>query len=295
MNIGTATATFPKRVLLPCLALFLLLFLSKPVLGQEHPAKESQPQPRVLWHRASALFPIRVLLPAGFNSTQSYPAVIALHGFGGSADKFEQIGRAFAAAGFIAVLPEAPYSLPYPSDDFDPHTTWELSTWTEEYGLGPQLTDDPAIQAQTSSMTSHQFIRSVIARIQKEYSTGPLYIFGFSLGGIYALAGGFYNRDQIDGIVAFGVDGLSREWFTYDGGRLEDGKNVPVRLVQGRSDPMIPLSHAEQARDALKEAGYQVTLDAFDGGHAVPDAALQRAIDWLKGLAKSRGEVTGSE
>jgi predicted esterase len=285
MNIGSTTVRLLQRALLQCLALIILLFLSKPVIGQVDPATASQSQPEVLWHQASALFPIQVLLPEGFDSTQIYPTVIALHGFGGSSEKFERIGRAFAEAGFIAVLPEAPYPLPYPSDDFDRHSTWELSTWTEEYGLGPPLTDDPAIEAQSASMTTHQFLRSVISRIHEEYRAGPLYMFGFSLGGVYTLAGGFYNRDQIDEIVAFGVDGLSREWFTNDGGSLEDGKNVAVRLVQGRSDPMIPFSHAEQARDVLRKAGYQVTLDGFDGGHAVPDDALKRAVSWVKDLA----------
>lgn len=63
---------------------------------------------------------------------RAYPAVIALHGFGGSSEKFDRIGRAFAQAGFIAVLPEAPY--PLPSADSARHSTWELSTWTEELG-----------------------------------------------------------------------------------------------------------------------------------------------------------------
>lgn len=134
-------------------------------------------------------------------------------------------------------------------------------------------------------MTSHQFLRSVIDRIHDEYSADPLYMFGHSLGAIYALVGGFYNRDQIDGIVAFGVAGLSREWFSRDGGSLEDGKNVPVRLGQGRSDRLIPFSQAEQARDLLREAGYQVTLDGYDGGHGVPGDALKRAVNWVKNLA----------
>jgi predicted esterase len=286
MNIGSTTARLPQRPLLPWLALILLLPNS--AIGQEDPATASQSQPQVLWHQASALFPIRVLLPEDFDSTRVYPAVIALHGFGSSSEKIERIGRAFAQAGFIAVLPDAPYPVPYPSDDFARHSTWELSTWTEAYGLGPPLTDDPAVEAQSARMTAHQFSRSVIDRIHEEYRVGPLYMFGFSLGGVYALAAGFYNRDQIDGIVAFGVDGLSREWFTQDGGSLEDGKDVPVRLAQGRSDPMIPFSHAEQAREALKEAGYQVTLDGFDGGHTVPDDALKRAVNWLKHLANRR-------
>lgn len=71
--------------------------------------------------------------------------------------------------------------------------------------MGPPLTNGPAIEAQSASMTSHQFLRSVIGRIHEEYN-------------------------------------------------------------------------AEQSRDVLKDAGYRVTLDGFDGSHAVPDDAPKRAV-----------------
>lgn len=286
MSIVSTIGRLQRQARLLWLALSLVV--PNLAIAQEDPGAPSPPQPVLLWHEASALFPIRVLLPDDFDSTRVYPAVIALHGFGDSSEKIERIGRAFAQAGFIAALPDAPYPVPYPSEDFARHSNWELSTWTEEYGLGPPLTRDPDIERRSARMTTHQFLQSVIERIHGVYRVGPLYMFGFSMGGVYALAGGFYNRDQIDGIVAFGVDGVSRDWFTNDGGSLEDGNDVPVRLALGRSDPLVPFSHAEQARDALKEAGYQVTLDAFEGGHAVPDDALSRAVNWLKELANRR-------
>jgi predicted esterase len=274
-------STTPRRRgwhLLVCLGVTVLS--SAPVLGQAGPASESPPQAELLWHQAEALFPIRVLLPEDFDATGTYPAVIALHGYGSSSEKFERIGRAFAEAGFIAALPEGPYS--FPSDDSVRHSTWELSTWLPEMA---SLNEDPAIERRSAMLTIHQFLPTVIDRIEERYRVGPLYAFGFSLGGVYALAGGFYNRDRFDGIVAFGVGYFEEEWFTRDGGALEDGNHLPVRLVQGRSDPMVPFSHAERARDLLEEAGYPVVLDEFAGGHTVPDDALRRAVRWLVELA----------
>lgn len=182
MNIGSATARLLQRAVLPCLAFIFFLILPKPVTGQEDPATSSQSQPELLWHKASALFPIRVHLPEGFVSTQSYPAVIALHGYGSSSKRFERIATAFARAGFLTVVPEGPY--PVPSDDSARHSTWELSTWLSNLGLGPNLTDDPAIEAQSIRITAFEFLPSVIDRIQEQYHVGPLYAFGFSLGGI---------------------------------------------------------------------------------------------------------------
>lgn len=281
MNIGSTTACFPRRALLVWLALILLLPNS--ALGQEGPGEENRSEPVLLWHKASALFPIRVHLPEGFDSTRTYPAVIALHGYGSSSEQFERVGRAFAQAGFLTVVPEGPY--PVSLADSARHSTWELSTWLSDLGVGPNLTDDPAIEAQSMGITAFEFLPSVVDRIQEQYRVGPLYAFGFSLGGAYALGGGFYNRDLFEGIIAFGIgSGIDRELFTMRGSTLEDGSHLKVRLVLGRSDRLVPFSEAERLRDLLKTAGYDVTLDAFDGGHEVPDDALRRAVTWLNDL-----------
>jgi predicted esterase len=283
VRAGSLAALVPRWPLL--LSLVLTLLVPRAATGQEHAAGTSGSQPELLWHQSSALFPIRVFLPEGFDAEQTYPAVIALHGFGGSSEAFGRIGRAFARAGFIAALPEGPY--PVVADEPGRHSTWELSTWTEEYGLGPPLTEDPAVEARSVELTVDAFFPSVIDRIREQYRVGPVYVFGFSLGGVYALGCGFFNRDQVDGVIAFGAT-FYREMFTVRGDRLEDGNQLEIRLVLGRSDPMVPFSNAEQARDAFEEAGYEVVLDEFDGGHAVPDDALMRAVNWLREIADRR-------
>jgi phospholipase/carboxylesterase len=235
-----------------------------------------------LWHQSTALFPIQVYLPENFDSERAYPAVIAMHGFGGSSESFGRIGRTFAQAGFIVALPEGPYRVP--SEESGRHSTWELSTWTEEYGLGPPLTDDSELEARSADLTVTDYFPSVIDRIREQYRVDSIYVFGFSLGAVYALVCGFQNRDQVDGIIAFGAT-YYPELFTARGNRLVDGNQLRIRWVLGRSDPMVPFSNAEQARDAFKEAGYDIVLDEFDGVHEVPDDALARAVTWLRDLA----------
>jgi phospholipase/carboxylesterase len=253
-----------------------------PAVGQEDPTGATQPEPETLWHEAKALFPMRVYLPPDFDATGMYPAVVALHGLGGSADRFGRIGRAFAEAGFIVAIPEGPYRIP--SDEPGRHSTWELSTWTDEMGLGAPLTDDLAIESRSAALTIDEFLPSVIDRIRDQYLVNQVYLFGFSLGGVYAMVGGFFNRHQVDGIIAFGAT-FYEEFFTGRGDRLAAGNRLPIRLGLGRSDPMVPLSNANKARAAFEAAGYQVTLDAFPGGHAVPDDALARAVAWLVDIA----------
>jgi predicted esterase len=42
---------------------------------------------------------------------------------------------------------------------------------------------------------------------------------------------------------------------------------LPVDIHHGRSDPVVPFSHAEQARDVLTANGHTVYFHPFDGGH----------------------------
>jgi predicted esterase len=37
----------------------------------------------------------------------------------------------------------------------------------------------------------------------------------------------------------------------------------------------------------LRRAEYEVAYDEFDGGHEIPAATAQRAVDWLTGMTKA--------
>ena len=58
-------------------------------------------------------------------------------------------------------------------------------------------------------------------------------------------------------------------------------KGLPVFQSHGRSDPILPFVLAEKLRDALGEAGLDVTFDRFEGGHAIPPSTLKRLDEWL--------------
>ncbi|HSM04295.1 MAG TPA: alpha/beta hydrolase-fold protein [Longimicrobiales bacterium] len=248
------------------------------------PAPAQEPA-EVLWHEAPALFPIRVHLPPEYDSTRIYPAIVVMHGFGESSRGMERIGRAFAEAGLIAVLPDAPYPVPYVFPDSGRHGSWELSTWTRELDLGPPLSGDLATESRSRDLTVFHFVPDLLDRVHARYAIGPVYSFGFSLGGVYALGGAFYHRERFDGTVVFGVGGMVEEWFELRGESMESGADLPIRFVVGDADRFVPIAEAERERDLLESAGYDVVFDLFEGGHTVPDDALTRAVEWVRGLA----------
>jgi predicted esterase len=234
-----------------------------------------------LWHSASAYASVIVDLPKDFDSTQAYPAVVALHGFGGSYDSFRRIAPALTEAGFIVVFPEAPYS--YLADG-QRRYSWGLNTWTPV-----PLTADPELDFQTLALTVEEFIPSALARVRAEYDVSRAYVLGYSQGAIYGFLTAFYNSSDFSGIVAFALAGFTRDWATVRGGELEDGNHIPVFLGHGDADSRAPFAEAQRARDLLSEAGYQVRLHGFVGGHEVPSEALAEAVDWLVAVHSKGG------
>jgi phospholipase/carboxylesterase len=249
--------------------------------GQSVERSDHVPNPDTLWYHAPAFFRVMIELPEDFDSERTYPAVVALHGFGSSYASFRSVAAALTDAGFIAILPEAPYL--FQSSDVDGQYSWGLNSWTP-----PPLTDDPGLDRRSTELTVTDFIPKAVERVRERYNLGPVYVFGFSQGAVYAFLTGFYNHDKFSGIIAFGMGGFSRDWATVQGGVLEDANHLPVLLGLGRSDPMVPYEDAERARDLLSEAGYRVTLNDFPGGHSLPSAELTRAVQWLLEVHRRR-------
>jgi predicted esterase len=283
LKVMKKTTKLPVRMIV----VFLILLSSTSLLAQEgNDPKSQRPKPAdtshiLLWQEAPVLSPVIVKLPANYDSTKTYPVIVALHGFGSSSEKFSWIARTFTNAGYIVMFPEAPYRVP--SDEPDDHYSWGLNTWTP-----PPLTDDPAIDARSVELMTQEHIPAALKRVEEEYSIGKKYLFGFSQGAIYAFATGVYNVDTFDGIIAFGLSGMEsiRDWAKARGESISDGNSLPVLLVNGKEDKKAPYEQGVIALRVLREEGFDATLHSFEGGHSVPTAELEKCLEWLTDLRK---------
>jgi predicted esterase len=217
-----------------------------------------------------------VKLPTDYDSSKTYPVIIALHGFGSSSKKFSRIANTFTAAGYIVMLPEAPYRMP--SDKPGDYYSWGLNTWTP-----PPLTDDPAVDARSVELMTQVHIPAAVKRVEEEYRIREKYLLGFSQGAIYAFATGVYNSDTFDAIIAFGLSGMEsiRDWAKARGESISDGNSLPVLLVSGTEDKKAPHEQGVIAQRVLEEEGYNATFHSFEGGHSVPTAELEKCVEWL--------------
>ena len=62
---------------------------------------------------------------------------------------------------------------------------------------------------------------------------------------------------------------------------LEDRTATAVLIAHGRQDPVIPVTFARTAHEALEQAGFDVDYREFDGAHQVDPDDLPRTTAWL--------------
>jgi predicted esterase len=261
------------------MALLMLLLCALPAAlrAQEPPNRlaPSEGSPDIIWHEANALFPVMVAVPQGFDSTRAYPAVVALHGFGSSSEAFRRIMAPLTDAGFLVILPEAPYTVPI--QELGSHFSWGLHVASD-----PPLTDDAAVDFRSTELMVLEHIPAAVESVRQKYRLGQVFVLGFSQGATYAFLAGFYNADVFGGVISFGLAELEREWFTVSGGSLEDAQHLPVLLMHGTEDARAPIAVSNRALEMLQSAGYDVTLQPFQGGHTVNREQLLQVRDWLR-------------
>jgi predicted esterase len=98
---------------------------------------------------------------------------------------------------------------------------------------------------------------------------------GLSDGASYALGLGLANGALFSRIVAFSPGFIAESGATPEG-------TPEIFVSHGRQDRILPIARTSRAIvPAMQRAGYQVTYTEFEGGHGVPPAVLQSAVEWM--------------
>jgi predicted esterase len=64
--------------------------------------------------------------------------------------------------------------------------------------------------------------------------------------------------------------------------QLKAASHLRVMILHGTGDAQVRPEASERARDLLREAGYKVQFETFDGGHVLPPDAARSAGDWIR-------------
>jgi dienelactone hydrolase len=198
--------------------------------------------------RAERTIEVWLYLP---DADAAVPLVVFSHGLAGHPDKFETLHEMWAEAGYAVAAP----TFPLTNDHVDNPIAG--------------IADGVNQPADVTVVLDHLLREANDANsdLAGRFDTGRLAAAGLSLGGAttYEIAVNETTRDDRFR-AAMVMAGL---WLPGDGDDLFVAVGgLPVYLLHGDSDPLIALSVAESAYDALASPRFFLTLTG--GGHAGP-------------------------
>jgi len=189
-------------------------------------------------------------VPSGKSDDAELPLVVVMHGRGADANDLADLAP-MIDDGYRFVFANAPKK-------FEPMPGYSFGySWFD--GWPPE--GDSIIQSRTKLL-------ALIDELMERYPTpeGKIVIAGFSQGGMMALDVGFRTSQQIAGIVC--MSGA-----IYEAG-MPPLRNLPVLIIHGTEDEMIPLFAARRTRFILEENGVHPEYHEFRMGHHVTEESM---------------------
>jgi phospholipase/carboxylesterase len=119
----------------------------------------------------------------------------------------------------------------------------------------------------------------VAAEVEAGIDAGRVFLAGFSQGGVVALQAALRHRQRLAGVIGLScylplADALAAE-------RAPANADLPVLLMHGSQDPVVPMALGEHARDTLAAWGHRVDWHAYPMQHSL---CMEQIIDlraWL--------------
>ncbi len=203
-------------------------------------------------------------------SGETRSIVVFVHGYGANgADLLglaDPLGEHLPDTLFVA--PDAPETIPGMPNGFQ----WFPIPW---------LDGSSEEEAERGIMAAADDLNAFLDALMVDEDVLPeqVVLFGFSQGTMMSLHVAPRREDPVAGIVAFSGRLLSPETF-----KDEVVSRMPVLLVHGDADDMVPPQSLPQAAEALQEAGFkEVYAHIMKGtGHGIAPDGLSVALAFMR-------------
>jgi phospholipase/carboxylesterase len=172
--------------------------------------------------------------------------LVLLHGWGADAHDLLDLGPLLVGPQISVVALQAP--LPHPA-----------GVGRQWYDLGQP--DWPQLPG------ARQALLERLEALGEEVPLAATTLLGFSQGAAMAL-----DVATASGLPLAGLVGCSG--YPHPGWRPTAAATMPILLTHGRQDPVVPHAASEELQRLLEQAGHQVQLLSFEGGHTIDSDVL---------------------
>lgn len=140
---------------------------------------------------------------------------------------------------------------------------------------------NPVIKPEQAEASRGALIR-FIGEVSEAYGTDPrrTYLAGFSQGAIMSLSILLTRPDLAAGVVA--MSGRILPEVLPQAASPEAMRDVPVLVVHGAADPILPIHHGRAIRDRLAALPVRLTYKEYPMGHQVTEESLADVTAWLR-------------
>ena len=214
-----------------------------------------------------------VSVPSGKTDGATLPLVIVIHGRGADANDLADLAP-MIDDGYRFVFPNA-------AKAFEPSPGYALG-WSWFDGWPPE----PG-----SMVASRTKLIALIGELVQRYPTpsGKIVVAGFSQGGMMALDAGFRaaapgglpGDQKVAGIVV-----MSGAIYEADMPDLRAHRELPVLLIHGTQDDVIPVLAARRTRHILEEHGLTPEYHELPMGHQVTPESMAVVREFLRRTMK---------
>lgn len=200
-------------------------------------------------------------------------SVIWLHGLGADGHDFEPVVPE------LRLPPTLRLRFVFPHAPVRPVTLnmgMRMRAWYDILQLGGGPEDEAGVRASQGM---------VEALIERERSRGVaarrIVLAGFSQGGAIALHTGLRHGQRLAGILALST--YLPLAGTLQAERSEANRDVPIFMAHGEFDDIIPITRAQQSRQALAAQGYAPQWHSYPMPHSVCGEEIAAIAAWLAG------------
>ncbi|MEN7342460.1 MAG: carboxylesterase [Pseudomonadota bacterium] len=198
-------------------------------------------------------------------------AVILFHGLGADGHDFEPIVSELNLPASAAIRFIFPHAAPRPVTI---NGGMSMPAWFDILGLDRTAAADEAGIRESAALMQRYVDEQISAGIAPE----RIVIAGFSQGGAIALFTGLTTSTPIAGVLALSTYLPLLDQTTAE---HQGRSDLPILMVHGTQDPVLPVSLGEQSRDFINNLGYQIQWQTYPMPHSVCYEEIVAIRAWL--------------
>lgn len=200
-------------------------------------------------------------------------AVIALHGRGTIGADLAPLADAMDLAGLLWFFPDAPFDFP------------------GDFGGRMWYAPPPARDADIATSRAELFALLDRVRAERGLASDRIVLLGFSQGAVMSLEVGLRYPLPLAGIIA--LSGYLARAETVATERAPAAATVPVVMVHGKNDDVVPVDGSRTAEAQLRGLGQPVRLYEYLMGHEVIPEEIDLVRQQLRRMLNLETERRG--